>query len=772
MSSPFTRSVHAFSWRRLRVADPGRARLRLATNLTISIAVAVIVAWSVAKATDQFTMHVTLPDGSPFEIVHHGSAMMLAAAMALMISMLPLPPVRKIRGGLSVVLTVVFFLGTMLAMTFNGSITSSMIGLCATAVVFVLLGQKRELMMLGLPLFFGTFMNVFLGLDTSNIGGIALVVFPAGIAVAITQALLCPRPTSIVRSVFKGFDTATDKVIHATTDMLTGRPGSSKARRNLAVAGRRMEMMALNVDAQLGSPIHGLSAELVDSVHVNVFDREAALSSIASAALAYDAARATAGDTVLVDTVQGNAVQVNTAQLNTVQVDPDLIAGLRALLDDDTANAQHHAARAIDAADQRVTADPASAVFAAEYRLAIAVGHAVVGWRDVDALIAQGTTDGDRTFAASVVVGGTGELPGITSATEAMQADTGTLLGFSRPVMERAIRMGVAVSIASVLASWYSEPRWYYGFFGAFAVFMSANGTREHIRVSLERGVGTAVGCGLGLLIATSFIGHLEVAYVVLFALIWIAFYFQRASDLLNNVAMGVMVALLYVQMQTYDDVLITDRIVTTLIGSAVAIVVSLVVFRVPTTKITRSAAKHYFVELEQFVDSAFGNLTATDADRTLRARARKVHAAQWQLGQTIAPIAPFGSAATSGPTTEHYSVITAIGTDAARIASDAALSHTFTADQQARLETVRDRLIGVLPAVGDWLANDAPAPPIERSGELVELDREVRAAGGTGADAKLAVLTHLMGLEEHLIDLLNVDLASSPDDLAVGLVR
>lgn len=731
----------------MRVADPGRARFRFATSFVVSLAAATLVGWVVATWTDQFRFEMVGPDGQTIEFVNHASAMLLAAILALVMLVIPLPAVRKVRGVVLAAFPVMFFLGTLLGMALATTTFTSIAGLCLFATVLVLAQRWPSAVLMAMPLFFGTFMAVFVGLQLAQIGWIALVLATSGAVVVVLQVLLCPNEGRTVAQVFAGFDKGSDRLLGRLAVLLDESPRHEARRRRVAGSGSRLEMLALTSDAQLSSPLHGLSPDVVDRVHVRIFDREAALSSVASATLEYDRVREGAGA-------------------------PAGVAEALHLLEvDDISGGQEAARFAISTAGERVGADPDSQIARAEYHLAVAVGHLAVGWHDTRQ-VAEEVADAERVYEPSVVLGPTGLLPGTEGPALRAQADHRSFLGFSAPIYQRAVRMLIATSTAAAVGYWISPDRWYWAMFGAFSVMMSANGTTEHVRIGVERAIGTALGAAVGILIVDTFSGHIAWTYILLFTAVWVAFYFQRPSDTVNTFAMTVMVSMLYVQMHNYSDSVLWDRVTETAAGGVVAILVSLLVFRVPTRNLARAAARDYFTEFDTFVNQALATLTDEESSSTLRAAARRLQQSLWQFGQTVASPVPFGPASSGELTTEHLSVLTALTHDVAKLAKDADASGPFAEAQRHYLTVVGSRISAALPVTGDWLAGKGDPPSIIRSPELDDLDLALRLDGTANATAHLMVLGDLMDIEEHLVDLLNIDHALSPDDAAPQQLR
>lgn len=607
----------------------------------------------------------------------------------------------------------------------------------AFGTALVLLQRWPRFALMGLPTFFGTFMAVFTQLEFRHLGWVLLIALAAGWSVVLVQVLACPREATIVRGTFRAFDRASEELLGSIATLLAEAPGEEKARRRVRHATSRMEMLALHLDGRLASPLHGLSTRAVDELHLRVFDREAALGGLANAALDHDAARQAGG--------------------------APLIAEVSQVLDQLTRDEVVAASSAIAGLVEQTTHDlataPLDAAARTAHRVVTALDDVARTWRTDDVVTAaivlrrDGEAPADPVFEAAITLEATGGLPGTAGPAARLHADRPPVLGFDAPIFQRAVRMAIALSAASAIGYWIASERWYYAMFGAFSVMMSATGTAEHVRIGIERALGTAVGAVVAVSLVDTFAGHLVWTYVVLFLLVGLAFYFQRPSDTLSTFGLTVMVAFLYLQMNTYEDIALWDRVFETAAGGAVAVLVAVFVFPLPTGRITRAAADHAFTGLAEALGTAGEVVTGRQPVTALRPAARRAQQAAWTFGESVGS-APYVRAEPDGPSSRDIQLLAALGNDTARLARDLELAGPFAASQRRRVEASLGELRTSVEQVGAWRAGARPRPTIRRCTSIDELGDEVRASDAAPPlrAARLAVVHDLHDIETHLV--------------------
>lgn len=522
-----------------RLSDPGNVRLRAAGAAVATAMATTLVAWIVARLTNQLKLSVVTPAGNA-TVVSHPTAMLIGGMVAVLMAQIPMPTAPRERRSALIRLPVAFFAGTFLGIALEQSRIATLVGLCALAVVLVLAQRWPQHVGLVMAGFFGTFIAAFVRLTTSQIPWVALVIATSSaVAIALQLTVFAPRPRQTLQRLFRALDDAADGLLEALAETLVAGPAmSADQRADVGSAATAVSRIALTIDLNLAND-GALSAELLANAHVAAFDREAGLLAITRATIeladssASPAARADASE--LLHAIRAGA---GSGQIHATQ-----------LIDDSRAALDRAAA----------TGDPAlEGAARAAYRLAVAC-------LDLAESPATLTTDAAGQEYRAVVASAAGSLMGSARLAAESQASQGAQWGdigrgFPPAILQRAVRMAIAVGAATAVGDAVNSTRWYWAFFGAFAVMSGANTAAEHIRLGLERMLGTAAGVALGVPLAHTLDSVPAVTFGVLFVALALGIYSQRQSQFFNALAFTVLVGSLYVQLHTYSDNVLLTR--------------------------------------------------------------------------------------------------------------------------------------------------------------------------------------------------------------------
>ncbi|MFS2032172.1 FUSC family protein, partial [Curtobacterium sp. CT11-45] len=225
--------------------------------------------------------------------------------------------------------------------------------------------------------------------------------------------------------------------------------------------------------------------------------------------------------------------------------------------------------------------------------------------------------------------------------------------------LRTAVHAAIAVAIVEPLALLLDGSRFYWGVIGVMIVLAGTNTTHERIRKGLHRGVGTVVGGAVGIvlvhLLGTT---HPWVTIVLVCVLLAVGTYGFGGVYSLWAACLVVVLCQVYAFSGTFTDSLIPMRLAENLLGAAVAVLVSAVVFPIATRAVIRRAVRRQLVAVRAFVlalvgvedDDEADAADTTEADRAsrqLRARSRAVDAATYQLDAVLRPMVRFP---TGGP--------------------------------------------------------------------------------------------------------------------------
>lgn len=713
------RARWAHTVRRRRANDPGSLRLHRALSLVLAAAASALVCWLIARATGQIELVVPRPDATTLVVVNHPIAVMTGAMPAMVFASIPLPAASASRLLAMLLTGPMFIVGLLLGAGVGSSKPLASAVLCLLATAIVLSRRVPRVMPYGMPVFFGTFLAVFMKAHGPQLPWLALMAATGtAVSIAIHLLMFWPRPMRTLRGMRAAFHDQGAIVLAAAVDELS-RSGP-RTRQRLVDAVRGLGETGLVLDAQLAAGDTGLDASAIDRIHQLAFDQEAAYYGVVRAILALDAATADAA-------VRGAAVEA----LGALRAGdpPRARGGVAGLLQ--STDAALRSANELERADRL-----------AEYHLAVGLHDLVEA---VDA--------GDRVSLASfrpTVRAAAGALLGsgpATVATIRSGAPISRWRVFPPDIWQPAARMLIATSAAVVVGNLVSDVRWYWAFFGAFSVLSAANTAAEHLRSAIERAIGTAVGVVLAIGLA-HVMGDLPVvSFALMFATIGVAFYVRRGSVAVNAAAMTLMVAQLYNQLHTYTDRVLVLRVEETAIGVAIAIVVSLTVFRVRTVHVAATATSLYLDALARLIDNTTSHLHGGRPSAELRSDVRSLQDICHQLFATVVGPTAIGR---DRRTPLEISLMGAIGADAARVAQRSDLVERLDGDLAADVAAVGADLTGKVAAVraiADGRDASVPAPS-------AALDRRLRGAQQPAEIASLTVVRELAVLDEHLIEL------------------
>ncbi|WFR66228.1 FUSC family protein [Curtobacterium flaccumfaciens] len=332
----------------------------------------------------------------------------------------------------------------------------------------------------------------------------------------------------------------------------------------------------------------------------------------------------------------------------------------------------------------------------------------------------------------------------------------------------------IAVAIVEPLALLLDGSRFYWGVIGVMIVLAGTNTTHERIRKGLHRGVGTVVGGAVGIvlvhLVGTS---HPWVTLVLVCVLLAVGTYGFGGVYSLWAACLVVVLCQVYAFSGSFTDALIPMRLAENLLGAAVAVVISAVVFPIATRAVIRRAVHRQLVAVRAFVlalvgvdaDAVAAVTGATGATRAsrpsderpaadLRARSRAVDAATYQLDAVLRPMVRF---ATGGPARADARTRASLQAAASFAREAAGRLGAAPQDPPAALDGAAHRLAESIRSLADDLVagQGAAARPVvwARVGDLLD---EAAAAAASRPDAPaVETAAHALGRIDEALALL-----------------
>ena len=586
-------------------SDPGLSRLTQALQVAAGIGATIAAEYGFAQLAHPLWesasagAHLSAAASAALAAQHHELTLlaMLLGGIIGMISSLAVTDVTR-RGqaitmiGMPVPLLATLAISTELA-------PHRAIGLVGLALVMGFGTYLRKfaprfgprVVMYGMLLFMGYFFGFLAGSELP-IGQIYWVAAILWIAVLVNLALRLVVFDRVAAGALsrsrRSFAARARGVISEAAAVLDDAENSAATRtrthRQLARRLVRLNESAITIDAQLADPRLRLGHGEAQALHDALFELELQLENLGRAIAAL--ARPDAG------------------------LDPRLRIRVRGWLADlaagDTSDAAAYELQGVS--DETVgTALATGNIVFATAALVVEVEESLGRWQRGELPAVEAGDEVDFTTAyESPVMLVAGNLAGSSQASTAALApgvghDLAARLHLDAPAVN-AIRVAIAVGVASAIGSAVNEQHFYWAVIAVFITFMGANTAGEQIIKAANRVLGTCVGIVLGSLLAHA-IGPSTWSIAVILPAVAFGVYFLRVSYSLMVIGITVMVSMLYVDLGEFSNGLLLDRLELTAIGAAVAMLAALLVFPVRTRRVVRQAVLQYLDALLAFIE-------------------------------------------------------------------------------------------------------------------------------------------------------------------------
>ncbi|HEX4831942.1 MAG TPA: FUSC family protein [Trebonia sp.] len=713
----------------LDASDPGLMRLRMATEVMVSIGVVLVAEWLFVRATG--ALQVRIPAAAPAAAaaqlwaLNHALmviAMMLGAIMAMIIgfgaSMFPTAREQ--------VVTMVFLPVPLLVFLVAGlEIHDRPVSLALLAITLAAGAYARRFGPRGFNGGVLAFMGMFLGFfiqDYVTLADFGWLAAEVGLGTVLTMivhfALFRPHPGAALRRMQRSYSARARSVASEVSDLYQatlragGDPAAGqRAERQLHQQLLRLNEAALLIDAQLDNPAALAPGWSPATLHQRLFDAEVSLSNVARFAIAL--ARRPLPEVVA--TQVGRALEaIRDANLAGVRDAADVI---RRPLDEPGGSP-------VEGTDRIVIGRFATSV--TEFSAALRAFRLYPDSHVPD--------DEPAGFQTQVTTFG-GWLPGSAFIAGAASQERGGGGWLERvrlaPYARIAIQLGIASGVAIVAGDAMSGRRFYWALLAAFITFMGANTAGEQIRKSLFRVVGTLVGVVIGSLLAHAVGDMVWLQIVIVLVSLFIGLYLFRINYTFMTIGITVMVSQLYVELDEFSNNLLLLRLGETAVGAAVAILTILLVLPLHIRRVARVAARQQLEALADLADRCTDRLadpaSVAGSDLELRAAARRVDTAYQALVATVWPMRTplFGRLApqiagfmTTAVASRHYArnLVLDASTRSADTGLDAASMAALAVARQQLAASVAAVTVALAPAAGDAVPESA-APGVAAPG-------------------------------------------------------
>ena len=578
---------------RLRAADPGLLRLRLALRGMVAVGLIAAVANVIG----------------PWMGIPAVAAMLIGGSVGLQgaFSASGRPPKDVVR--VLAPFPLIVAIGAVPAALLAGHQSWQVIVFGALMVLAVYVrrfGPRAQAD--GMLAWFAYFFTSFTGFTLASLPALLVLVVCSTLCVLVVAAVVFPdRPAAVYAATRRAFTVRVATLTDIAAQMVAGSLPADEGLRRLQAASLRLVESALIVEGYLSQPdsLPDGSAAAVAVIRRRLLDAELAADELAETVLRV-------GHQAIPDRLR-SALSDALALVGRRDVD----AARRGLREVGVL------AQALDPNDP-LQEDVGLTVTAAARLLDATAGPAIAA------------PTGVVTHDAAVTLTG-GNLPGsMPSANTIATARTPRLSLNTRMCIQAAI----AAPITVVLGELISPSRYYWALLACLLVLTGTFTTGEATTKGINRVVGTVAGLAAATL-AVHVTGTSGPAIVaVMLGCVFLGLYFFRVSYAVMAFAVSTLLGELYNVLNEFTGALLLTRIVETVVGAAVAVVVVFVVLPIRTADAREAARQAFLTELSTLLADIAERLREPERRRSLALDARRLDAQLHQYATVSRPAA------------------------------------------------------------------------------------------------------------------------------------
>jgi uncharacterized membrane protein YccC len=316
------------------------------------------------------------------------------------------------------------------------------------------------------------------------------------------------------------------------------------------------------------------------------------------------------------------------------------------------------------------------------------------------------------------------------------------------PNLRLAVQATVAVALSVVAGRAISGERWYWAVLAAFVVFIRATTVGETFSRAWQRVLGTVLGVAVGLGVSIA-VGHRPwPAGAVGLVAIFLAYYLMRISYSGMIACFTVALALLYEEMGRAPTSLMALRLLETLAGAVIGVVVSAVVLPAHSERRVRTLAAGVVRAATEALERATTQDVVAEQDAVLHEEIRDVDRALAELRNALRPFWGPNIPVEPRTVTRQGRISAALAMATRRLAT---VPLSDDGERGALLRSIGERMTANTRVVADALEQDRPAEfqPVDTLiARLAEIDR---ANGDGHANQAVALLTDVDAIVREL---------------------
>jgi hypothetical protein len=219
------------------------------------------------------------------------------------------------------------------------------------------------------------------------------------------------------------------------------------------------------------------------------------------------------------------------------------------------------------------------------------------------------------------------------------------------PYLRTTIQIAVAGTLAVLAGNAISGQRVYWAVLTVFVSFLMVNNTGEQVRRALFRAGGTAIGIVLGDLFVHLTGGRVWASVLVVLVAMFLGVYLLRINYMFLTIAITVMIAQLYVQLDEFSWHVLLLRLAETAVGVAAVVLTVLVIVPLRPQRVLATGVLQWLRALRTLVEAVLGRFDGTR--EPLPPLVRGVDAAYAALEATATPLRQVTFGRTSTQVTE-----------------------------------------------------------------------------------------------------------------------
>ncbi|MRH43472.1 FUSC family protein [Aquibacillus halophilus] len=172
-----------------------------------------------------------------------------------------------------------------------------------------------------------------------------------------------------------------------------------------------------------------------------------------------------------------------------------------------------------------------------------------------------------------------------------------------KPTTKKAYQ-ALAAGTVSIFVGYVISPiQPYWVILTAFIVLLGTESVGRTYIKGFQRSLGTIFGAIIGFFLARIVSGHSEIEIILLFAVVFLAFYFFTVSYTIMSLFITILIAFMYdILLGGISYHLLVARVVDTIAGAAIALVASMVILPTKTKDKVSDSFADYLTELNPFI--------------------------------------------------------------------------------------------------------------------------------------------------------------------------